>query len=207
MVVFQSRSRQKWKNRGLKKKRLFLFVVVFAILTTIACGISTGIPGIPNTGQGTSTPAETSTITPPSGCTLVNNPDLEARLLALINQERTQRGLPQVEPQEQLKAAATEHTIEMACNAYFDHVGINGDSPFDRIENQGYAYSVAGEDLYVGSGRYNTPEQAVQSWLESQGHREVLLYPDFTQVGISYRYNPNTDYGGYYTAVFAHPHD
>ncbi len=93
----------------------------------------------------------------------------------------------------------------MACNGYFDHIGLKGDSPFDRIQSQGYQYSVAGEDLYVGSGRFNTPEQAVQSWLDSPDHREVLLYPDFSQVGISYRYNPNTDYGGYYTAVFARP--
>ncbi len=176
-------------------------------MTTIACGISSGIPGIPNTGTGSPTPVAVTTTAYPSGCTLVNNPELEARLLDLINQERTQRGLNPVKSQEQLKSAALEHTIEMACNAYFDHIGLNGDSPFDRIQNQGYQYSVAGEDLYVGSGRYNTPEQAVQSWLESQGHREVLLYPDFTEAGITYRYNPNTDYGGYFTAVFAHPHE
>ncbi len=191
----------------MKKKRLFLFVVILAIMTTIACEVSSGVSGIPNTGQESSTPNAVSTATPSTGCTLVNDSNIEARLLALINQERTKQGFSPVESQEQLKAAALEHTIEMACNAYFDHTGLTGDSPFDRIENQGYRYSVAGEDLYVGSGRYNTPEQAVQSWLDSQGHREVLLYPDFTQVGISYRYNPNTDYGGYYTAVFAHPHD
>jgi len=93
----------------------------------------------------------------------------------------------------------------MACNNYFSHTGSDGSSPFDRILKEGYTYSYAGENIYAGSGSFDSPQAVIEAWMASPGHKDNLLGANYTQIGIGYVYSSSSTYGGYYTAVFASP--
>lgn len=146
-----------------------------------------------------------STFNPPAGCNASANPDFDAAVLKLVNDERTRHGLSTLALHYQLSAAAMAHTMDMACNNFFSHTGSDGSNPFDRIKAQGYIYAYAGENLYAGNGMYNDPAQAVSGWMNSAGHRHNLLNPEFTEAGIFYIFNPNSTYGGYFAIVLARP--
>jgi uncharacterized protein YkwD len=129
----------------------------------------------------------------------------EAKVLTLINAERTKRGLGKLALSSKLTAAARAHSADMATRNYFSHTGLDGSTMTSRINATGYKWSNIGETLYAGSGSYNTPENCVTSWMNSTGHRQILLNPVYTQVGIGYSYNAKSKYGAYYTADFGKP--
>jgi uncharacterized protein YkwD len=157
----------------------------------------------------TSTPTPTMTSIPPTAteriCSATTNSSFESDLMVLINQQRVSQGLSELTWQSQLASAAREHSLDMACNNIFSHTGSDGSSPFDRILRQGYSYSYAGENIYAGNGTYNSPQAAFDTWMNSTGHRDILLSPNYTQIGIGYEYEGGSTYGGYFTAVFATP--
>jgi uncharacterized protein YkwD len=177
--------------------------------------------GTTNTPTMTRSPVPTDTLTPTPTSTPTNTPippsptsaicsantdsSFEFQLVDLINQQRINAGLSTLAWQDQLASAARGHSLDMACNNIFSHTGSDGSSPFDRILAQGYSYSYAGETIYGGNGSYNSPQAAIDTWMNSQGHRDIILTGTYTSIGIGYEFNPSSDYGGYFTAVFASP--
>ena len=127
-------------------------------------------------------------------------------VVELTNDERTQRGLDPLEMDADLAKAAQNHSDAMASKDFFSHTGANGSSPFERIEDTGYDYSTAGENIAVGQ---QTPQMVVDSWMGSSGHRANILNPDFTEIGIGYEYLANdtgsVNYNHYWTQDFATP--
>jgi hypothetical protein len=63
------------------------------------------------------------------------------------------------------------------------HTGSDGSSPFERMEDAGYPVSARGET--VGAG-YATPAAMVQGWMNSSGHRAILLGSAYRHVGVGY---------------------
>ncbi len=158
----------------------------------------------------TATPVPpTATPVPPTptaaGCAPSGNVGYEDQLLALINQERQNQGLAPLTMNAALREAARAHSRDMACNGFFSHTGSDGSSPADRVTRYGYSFSYLGENIYAGSGPYNSPQAAFQAWMNSTGHRENMLSPNFVHVGIGYMYEPNSPYGSYWTADFGSP--
>ena len=128
------------------------------------------------------------------------------RVFALTNIERTKVGLAPLTFNTQLFTAAQNHSLSMANNDFFSHINPNGSDSFDRIQDTGYQYSTAGENIAAG---YLTPEAVVQGWMNSQGHRANLLNPNFTEIGLGYFYlqndRGNVNYNSYWTQIFARP--
>jgi uncharacterized protein YkwD len=159
----------------------------------------------------TTTPTSTSTLTPteteivPAVCTASGNGSYESQLIDLINGERINQGLSALAYNGSLTSAAQTHSLDMACQDYFSHTGSDGSSPFDRISWAGYSYSAAAENIFAGSGSYDSPQQAFDGWMNSSGHRDNMLNPDYTEFGIGYAGNSSGAYSGYFTAVFAKP--
>lgn len=52
-----------------------------------------------------------------------------------------------------------------------------------RHERGGVSYRAAGENIAKGQ---RTPEQVVDGWMKSDGHRENLLSADFGRLGVGY---------------------
>lgn len=65
----------------------------------------------------------------------------------------------------------------MASRHYFAHE-INNESTWQFIS---LPYEKAGENLAVG---FTNPEKMMFAWLKSPGHRDNILNPDFTKIGI-----------------------
>jgi uncharacterized protein YkwD len=126
------------------------------------------------------------------------SPEEELRLL--INAERTSRGLAPLALDALLAQVAEAHSQDMINRDFFDHINPDGLDPGDRLDNAGYAASTWGETLGAG---YTTPEIMLNGWLNSSGHRAILLSPNFTEIGLGYV--TGGDYGHYWTAVFATP--
>ncbi len=74
----------------------------------------------------------------------------------------------------------------MADNNYFDHTSPTYGDLSDMMNEFGITYSVAGENIAQG---YRTAESVMEGWMDSQGHRENILNPDYTEIGVGYEKN------------------
>jgi uncharacterized protein YkwD len=121
----------------------------------------------------------------------------------LINQERANVGLPALTVRSQLTAAARAHGADMACHNFTDHTGSDGSSVGDRVTRQGYAWTWIGENLYWGQS--STPSIVVTWWMNSTDHRNNILSPNYTSMGIGYVYLSSSTYRQYWIVDFAQP--
>jgi uncharacterized protein YkwD len=164
------------------------------------------------TNTATITPTATDTATPTTTSTgtatltndcAVHDALFECQVIHLINQERANHGIPPLTSNLLLHTAARGHSTNMAQNNFFSHTGLDGSSPGDRITAAGYVWSTWGENIAAG---YSTPAQVVAGWMSStQGHREAILNPNYTEVGIGYAYNNSSTWGHYWTTDFGRP--
>ena len=82
----------------------------------------------------------------------------------------------------------------MKDNNYFDHNSPTYGSPFDMMKQFGISYTSAGENIAQGQ---QTPEEVVEAWMNSQGHRENIMNASFTHIGVGY-----VESGNYWTQQF-----
>jgi len=129
-----------------------------------------------------------------------------AEVVRLVNEERATAGCDPLTVDARLQAAALGHSQDMALNDFFAHTGSDGSSVVDRVDDQGYDWSMLGENIAAG---YATPAAAVEGWMNSDGHRANILNCDFTETGVGYYYLEDDggveDYHHYWTHVFARP--
>jgi uncharacterized protein YkwD len=137
-----------------------------------------------------------------STCAASANAGVESEVVELVNDERVSQGLAAYSVDSRLRAAARVHATDMACNHFTSHTGSDGSSVRDRVERQGYSWSWIGENYYVSSSGAQT---AFDWWMNSTLHRNNLLSPNYTQFGVGYVYDADSDYGGYFVVVFARP--
>ncbi|WP_078547786.1 CAP domain-containing protein [Litchfieldia alkalitelluris] len=122
---------------------------------------------------------------------------LEVQLFDLTNATRVEKGLHPLEWDDQVKVTARNHSIDMAENNYFDHTNLKGESPFDRMLEDGIKYSLAGENL--ASGQFSSIF-AHEGLMNSLGHRENILHPEFELLGVGVAFNDKAN--PYYTENF-----
>jgi uncharacterized protein YkwD len=124
-------------------------------------------------------------------------------VVALINQERINNGLPDLTVQSALTAAARVHSQDMACNGFFSHTGSDGSVARDRVGRQGYTTTWVGENIYGGMS--SSPSVIVTWFMNSTPHRANILNVNYTSIGVGYVYVPTAPYQKYWTVVFARP--
>ena len=119
-----------------------------------------------------------------TGCTA--EVDAETKTYAGINAIRTKAGLPPLQPDYKLVAAARERSDDMAKTAHFAHDRIGGcpvefTCVLDRI---GVEYAYAGENIAWNNWPWSsTAEQAVTAWKNSPPHLENIMNCRFTKFG------------------------
>lgn len=123
-------------------------------------------------------------------------PTFAERVVVLVNQERTSRGLSALSVASELTNAAQAHSQDMATHDFMSHTGSDGSTLGERLTRAGYAWWTCGENVAAG---YTTPEQVVAGWMGSEGHRDNILNPDFKDIGCGYAYGTGTQYGHYWT--------
>ncbi|MFV8819644.1 MopE-related protein [Haliea sp. E17] len=102
----------------------------------------------------------------------------------------------------QLETAAYYHSMDMAENNYFSHIGLNGSNPGQRISSAGYNWSTYGENISAGTYR-STVQSAMDSWINSDGHCANLMNPNFRDLGAARYTKQGSTYVNYWTQVFA----
>jgi uncharacterized protein YkwD len=88
----------------------------------------------------------------------------------------------------------------MAKRDYVAHVSPEGKDVSNRIEQVGYLAWTFGENIAGGS---STAAEVVKGWLDSDGHCANLMNPHFTLIGVGLAFRQGTEYGYYWTQVFA----
>lgn len=122
------------------------------------------------------------------------------QVVALTNTERRSAGCGPLSIDSTLTSVAQAHSADMARRQFFDHVNPDGASPFDRISAAGYRYRMAAENIAAG---YRTPQQVVDGWMNSSGHRKNILNCGLTEIGVGYL--TGGSYGTYWTQNFGTP--
>ena len=105
---------------------------------------------------------------------------VEARMLALVNQERVANGLAPFTMDPGLSNVARSHSSDMVARGYFAHTSPDGLSPFDRMSRAGISFRSAAENIaWAGN-----VEVAHTSLMNSPGHRANILNPGLRRIGI-----------------------
>ena len=102
-------------------------------------------------------------------------------MLRLVNIEREKAGRQPLNPDENLNQAAQMRAKEIV--SAFSHTRPDGRDCFTAMKEAGVSYRAAGENIAKGQ---RTPEQVVDGWMKSDGHRENLLSADFGRLGVGY---------------------
>jgi len=109
-------------------------------------------------------------------------------VLCLVNAERGRRGLGLVRASRELTTSAQAHSFDMVRRQYFSHVTPNGAGVRQRALRAGYVRrrgaSKVGETIAWGTEQLATPAELVASFMESPGHRRILLDKRYRDVGI-----------------------
>ncbi|MFV5992364.1 CAP domain-containing protein [Streptomyces sp. NPDC056231] len=104
-----------------------------------------------------------------------------ARVLALVNSERSKVGCSPLTVNAKLTKAAQDHSKDMADHRNMSHTGSDGSSPADRITRAGYTWRAYGENVAYG---YSTPESVMNAWMTSPGHKRNILDCTYKEIGI-----------------------
>jgi uncharacterized protein YkwD len=105
----------------------------------------------------------------------------------LVNAQRAAHGLKPLRPSRELRVAAERHGADMVAHSFFDHVSPFTGAITNRVRRAGYLRGddyALGEDIAWGEGELSSPEAIVTAWMNSPGHRAVILDRDFRDVGV-----------------------
>ncbi|WP_226658690.1 CAP domain-containing protein [Guptibacillus hwajinpoensis] len=109
--------------------------------------------------------------------------EFEQQVVNLTNEERAKAGLPALEVDTELSKVAQAKSEDMRDNNYFAHNSPTYGSPFDMMNQFGVDYQSAGENIAKGQ---QTPEEVVNAWMNSEGHRKNIMNGSFTHIGVGY---------------------
>src|SRR5690554_4711485 len=107
----------------------------------------------------------------------------EEQVVSLVNRERTNRGLKPLQHRADIKNVAHKKAQDMINSNYFSHNSPNYGSPFDMLRTFGISYQAAAENIAKGQ---TTPEQVMNSWMNSTGHRNNILNGNFDSIGVGF---------------------
>ncbi len=127
-------------------------------------------------------------VLPPPGVKYLEK--VEDLVLEMTNRARRAKGLAPLSKDEELTKVARAYSDDMLVRRFFDHSTPDGIDFDERIANQyPHRVSLVGENIWMACG-YGTgnpqklAKEIVNDWMSSPGHRDNLLCPDFTHLGV-----------------------
>ena len=113
---------------------------------------------------------------------------LELEVLQRTNQERVQRGLRALQWDNTAYQAAYGHAVDMLRRNFFEHVNPEGRNAAWRMRQAGVLDVTTGENLAVFENYPDAvlPGRSVVGWMNSPHHRENMLQPEFTHLGVAF---------------------
>ena len=127
-------------------------------------------------------------VAPPPGVQYLEK--VEDLVFELTNQARQAKGLPPLSKDDELRKVARAYSNDMLVRRFFDHTDPDG-IPFDERISDQYPHRIyfIGENIWFADD-HNTAnaqrlaKEIVDDWLSSPGHRENMLSPAFTHIGV-----------------------
>jgi uncharacterized protein YkwD len=171
---------KKFVRSGTKKEKFgFLFIVL--------CAISLLVFASPHFQK--------------KPATVPNTEAIEKELWSLVNKERGLQSVPLLELSSTLSELARQHSLDMAHQGKPTHRSSNGKTLIHRLEDAGFFYVNAGEN--VAFSETFVAEFIHKAFFESREHKENILDPDFTHIGIGVVQSEGKGY--FVTQDFLHP--
>ena len=115
--------------------------------------------------------------------------DFASQVAALVNAERAKYGLSALTVDTKVQQAALVRAKETAQS--FSHTRPNGSSFSTALTEAGVSYRTAGENIAYGQ---STPQQVMNAWMNSSGHRANILNANYTTIGVGYTVINGTAY-------------
>ena len=103
---------------------------------------------------------------------------LAMQVLSIVNSERAKYGLDALTYDAHLSSAADIRAVEI--KTLFSHTRPDGRSCFTALDEVGYSYRKAGENIAYGQ---RSAEEVMNAWMNSDGHRANIL-GDYDYIGI-----------------------
>ena len=144
--------------------------------------------------------ASSSNVTTSQGALIACPTAFEQQVVFFVNQERSRVGLSALQMDVRLHTAARRMSADMASVSYVpsDHIDSIGRSFDVRVAEEGaYPYIHLGE---VIAGGFATPQDVVQAWMNSPGHKARLLDEKYEHIGVGFIYDPSTAHWFYWAA-------
>jgi len=104
--------------------------------------------------------------------------ELGAEVFRLTNIERQKAGLPDLSYDEALKKTAVTRAKELV--TFYSHTRPDGSECFTAFDENRVSYRMAGENIAWGQ---TSPEEVVNAWMNSPGHRSNILHKSFGRLG------------------------
>lgn len=205
-------------------RRMLCFVAVAAMSSLVGCtGEVIDDPTEGDVDESLSVDLDTEALVEPSEDDLIagwcdfqttwdsNWATFESSVLSLVNQKRaagaTCGGVakPPVAAltlDTKLRCAARFHSKDMGDKNFFSHTGSNGSSFTTRMNNAGYTWTAAGENIAAGQ---TTASAVVTSWMNSTGHCNNIMNGNYRHLGVGYYYKGTATYKHYWTQDFGKP--
>ena len=118
------------------------------------------------------------------------NRALAEEILKLTNQERAKHGLSPLARHQALEHAAADHSQEMRDLNYFSHTSPTPHKATarQRVNRYGVNPQLVAENIFECSGYdvHLTSKFAVEAFMQSPGHRQNVLNPTATHIGVGF---------------------
>ncbi|MGD8189683.1 SafA/ExsA family spore coat assembly protein [Brevibacillus ginsengisoli] len=122
---------------------------------------------------------------------------VEREVVRLVNVERQNRGLSALTINWEVSRVARYKSIDMRDKNYFDHTSPTYGTPFTMLQSFGVSFQAAGENIAAGQP---TAQAVMNGWMNSPGHRQNILNPTYSQIGVGMAQGGS--YGYYWSQMF-----
>ena len=126
--------------------------------------------------------------------------DFAQEILNLVNTERTNVGLKSLSLSSTLMDGAAIRANELT--TYYSHTRPNGTDCFTVVEDT-YPSGYIGENIAAGQ---ESTEEVMNGWMNSTAHRENILRPSYSELGVGFYYDPDSYYKYHWVQLFGNPY-
>ena len=128
--------------------------------------------------------------------------DAEIAVVRHVNAVRAEHMRPPLRVDPELARIAREYSCALLGRGALSHTGTDGTTVSDRIRAAGKTFLAVGENLASSTDTREPVAAAIKGWMNSAGHRENILRPDFTDTGAGVCHDGTTYY---FTQLFLRP--
>ena len=125
------------------------------------------------------------------------NREFADRVIELVNIERAKEGLKPLKKDDTLNGLSDIRAKETV--TLFDHKRPNGTKWSTILKENNVSYTNAGENIASG---YSTPEDVVNAWMNSEGHRANIMSKTYEKIGVSCYIDNNSKDKYYWAQLF-----